>query len=177
MMNGSGKSDRSVVPRKPANKAAKAVAEPVEGRDLAKGNTDGETRPGHRADMDAPSELDRVREAARRNKETRFTALLHHVTIDRLRGAFLALRRDAAPGVDGVTWEQYAEGLEEKLADLHARLHRGAYRARPSRRNRGFEGRIRSGPYCGVSPPAVGDRAPTVGWTLSPPAPRSTCRG
>ena len=134
MMNGSGKSDRSVVPRKPANKAARAAAESVGGRDLAKGNTDSETRPGHRADMDAPSELDRVREAARRNKETRFTALLHHVTIDRLRGAFLALRRDAAPGVDGVTWEQYAEGLEEKLADLHARLHRGAYRARPSRR-------------------------------------------
>jgi group II intron reverse transcriptase/maturase len=75
-----------------------------------------------------------VRKVARKDKSARFTALLHHVTIDQLRDAFLALKRKGAPGVDGVTWEQYAEDLEGHLRDLHARLHRGAYRAKPSRR-------------------------------------------
>jgi group II intron reverse transcriptase/maturase len=78
--------------------------------------------------------LDRVREAARRDKKAKFTALFHHLTIDRLRAAFHALQRKAAPGVDGVTWQQYAESLEDNLKDLYARLHRGAYRAKPSSR-------------------------------------------
>ena len=71
---------------------------------------------------------------ARTDKEARFTALLHHVNIDRLRAAYLALEPKAAPGVDGVTWEDYGEDLEDNLRDLHARVHRGGYRARPSRR-------------------------------------------
>jgi group II intron reverse transcriptase/maturase len=80
------------------------------------------------------SALDRVRRAARKDKEVRFTALLHHVTVDRLRSAYEALRRDAAAGVDGVSWQDYGQDLEENLRDLHARVQRGGYRARPSRR-------------------------------------------
>jgi group II intron reverse transcriptase/maturase len=82
----------------------------------------------------APSALDRVRQAAERDRKAKFTALLHHITIDRLRDAYLALKRQAAPGVDGVTWSAYGENLGVRLGDLHARLHRGAYRAKPSRR-------------------------------------------
>jgi RNA-directed DNA polymerase len=129
-----GKSDRPVVPTKPPNNAGQPAAEVVEGRGLAKGNTDEQNAPRTQSRTSAPSALDRVREAATRNKGMRFTALLHHVDVDRLRTAFRALKKDAAPGVDGMTWQQYAEHLEENLRDLHRRLHRGAYRARPSRR-------------------------------------------
>ena len=80
------------------------------------------------------SDLDRVRQVARKDKDVRFTALLHHVTVERLRAAYRAIRPGAAPGVDGVTWQDYGQDLEENLRDLHARVHRGAYRARPSRR-------------------------------------------
>jgi group II intron reverse transcriptase/maturase len=80
------------------------------------------------------SELDRVRQLARKDKDVRFTALLHHVTVDRLREAYRAIRPGAAPGVDGVTWRDYGRDLEANLRDLHARVHRGAYRARPTRR-------------------------------------------
>jgi hypothetical protein len=90
-MNEGGKSDGCVVPAKPANKAASAAAEPVEGRRPAEGNTTGKTRPGHRAGPGAPSALDRVREMARRDKGIRFTALLHHVDVDRLRAAYRAI--------------------------------------------------------------------------------------
>jgi len=109
-------------------------AEPVEGRRPAKGNTDRQNAPRTQSRTSATSALDRVRELAVRQKDAKFTALLHHVTVDRLREAFLGLKRDAAAGVDGVTWEHYAQDLEEKLQDLHARVHRGAYRAQPSRR-------------------------------------------
>jgi retron-type reverse transcriptase len=78
--------------------------------------------------------LDRVRQAARQRKKEKFTALLHHVTIDLLRDAFLALKRRAAPGVDGLTWQDYEVSLEGNLQDLHDRVHRGAYRALPVRR-------------------------------------------
>ena len=78
--------------------------------------------------------LERVRTAAGLNKEERFTALLHHVDVDLLRQAYLWLKREAAPGVDGVTWAEYGQGLEDKLRDLHERVHRGSYRALPSRR-------------------------------------------
>jgi len=81
-----------------------------------------------------PSALDRVREAARGDKKSRFTTLLHHVTIDLLRESYYSLKRQAAPGVDGVTWEEYGQTLEARLSDLHGRIHRGAYRAKPSRR-------------------------------------------
>ena len=133
-MHERGKSDSSVVPAKPSNKAASAVAEVVEERELAKGNTASKTRPGHRVGSGASSALDRVREVARKDKDARFTALLHHVDVPRLRTAYWAIRPKAAPGVDGVTWEVYGQDLEENLQDLHARVHSGAYRAKPSRR-------------------------------------------
>jgi retron-type reverse transcriptase len=78
--------------------------------------------------------LDRVRQAARQRKKEKFTALLHHINIDLLRMAFFALKRDAAPGMDGLTWQTYEADLDRNLTDLHARVHRGAYRALPSRR-------------------------------------------
>jgi RNA-directed DNA polymerase len=133
-MNERGKSDGRVVPGKPANKAACAAAESVEERRPAEGNTASKTRPGHSAGPGAPSALDRVREVARRDKQARFTALLHHVDVDCLRAAYWAIRPQAAPGVDGVTWEAYGQELEANLAGLHDRVHAGRYRARPSRR-------------------------------------------
>ena len=133
-MHERGKSDSPVVPAKSSNKAVYAVAETVEGRGLAEENTASKTCPGHSAGSGASSALDRVREVARKDKEARFTALLHHVSVDRLRSAFWAIRPGAAPGVDGVTWEDYGQDLEENLLDLHARVHSGAYRAKPSRR-------------------------------------------
>ena len=84
--------------------------------------------------MGVSSDLDRVRQVARKDKDVRFTALLHHVTVDRLREAYRAISPNAAPGVDGVTWRDYGRDLEANLRDLHARVHRGAYRARPTRR-------------------------------------------
>jgi RNA-directed DNA polymerase len=133
-MNEGGKSDGRVVPAKPANKPASAGAESVEGRRPAEGNTASKTRPGRRAGQGAPSALDRVREVATRDGEARFTALLHHVDLDRLQAAYRAVRPQATPGVDGVTWAGYGQDLEANLQDLHARVHRGAYRASPSRR-------------------------------------------
>src|SRR5207244_6007075 len=82
----------------------------------------------------ASQALERIRQAARQRKEERFTALLHHVNVDLLRQAFFEIRKDAAPGGDGVTWQAYEAELESNLAALHARVHRGAYRAQPSRR-------------------------------------------
>ena len=131
-MNGCGKSDSPVVPAKPPNKAM--AAEVVEGRGLAEGNTDSSTRPGRRAGPDASNGLDRVREAARKDKGTQFTALLHHVDLDRLRAAYRALNPKAAVGVDGETWDTYGQDLEANLQSLVDRVHRGSYRAKPSRR-------------------------------------------
>src|SRR3990170_4014240 len=130
-----GKSDSPVVPAKPPNKPARAGAEAVEERGLAKGNT-GQQNALRTQSRDgcAPSALDRVRRVAEQDREARFTALLHHVSVDRLRAAYLALSRDAAAGVDGVTWQAYGQQLEANLHDLHDRLQRGAYRAKPSRR-------------------------------------------
>jgi RNA-directed DNA polymerase len=106
----------------------------VEERGPAKGNTAGKTRPGPRAGQDAKSALDRVRRAAQKDRDAQFTALLHHVTVERLRAAYAALEPRAAAGVDGVTWRSYGQRLEANLHELHGRLHRGAYRARPARR-------------------------------------------
>jgi group II intron reverse transcriptase/maturase len=133
-MNERGKSDRPVVPANLSNKTVEAVAEAGEGRGRAKGNTDSKTHPGHSAGTDASSALGRVREVARRDKDARFTALLHHVSLGRLRAAYWAIRPQAAPGVDGVTWAGYGQGLEANLQDLHARVQAGRYRAKPSRR-------------------------------------------
>ena len=135
MMHGSGKSDRPVVPEKPSNNAGPAAAEGVEGRGLAKRNGVQQNTPRTQSrDEGVLHALDRVRQVARRDRSVRFTALLHHVTLERLRAAFLTLRRDAAPGIDGETWQHYAEGVEDKLRDLHERVQRGTYRAKPSRR-------------------------------------------
>src|SRR6516164_7485699 len=131
-MHERGKSDSLVVPAKPPNKAL--AAEVVEGRGLAKGNMDDPTRPGRRAGPGVPSGLDRVREVARKDKEARFTALLHHVDLPRLWAAYTAINPKAAPGVDGVTWEDYGQDLRANLEDLLARVHSGAYRPKPSRR-------------------------------------------
>jgi RNA-directed DNA polymerase len=133
-MDDRGKSDDLVVPAKPLNNAALAVAEMVEGRGSAAENAISETQPGHRAGLTASHELDRVRQVAQKDKDVQFTALLHHVTIDRLHAAYRAIRPNAAPGVDGVTWRDYGQDLEGNLTDLHGRVHRGAYRAKPSRR-------------------------------------------
>ena len=135
-MHEHGKSDSPVVPVKPPNKAMAAVigAEVVEERGLAKGNTDSTTRPGLSAGPDVSSALDRVREAAQKDKDARFTALLHHVDFNRLWAAYWAIRPQAAPGVDGVTWQDYGQDLEGNLEGLLARVHSGAYRASPSRR-------------------------------------------
>jgi len=133
-MNGYGQSDGPVVPANPPNKAAQAVAEAGEERGPAKGNTASKTHPGHSAGPGASSALERVREVARRDKEARFTALLHHVSLGRLRAAYWAIRPQAAPGVDGVTWADYGQNLETNISDLHARVQAGRYRAKPSRR-------------------------------------------
>ncbi|MCA1700467.1 MAG: group II intron reverse transcriptase/maturase [Actinobacteria bacterium] len=101
---------------------------------MAKGNAASKTRPGLRAGMSAPSALDRVRRVAQNDREARFTALLHHVDVDRLRVAYGALNPRAATGVDGVTWRAYGQDLEDNLRALHVRVHRGSYRPRPSRR-------------------------------------------
>src|SRR5271167_740090 len=131
-MNGHGQSDGPVVPANPPNKAA--AAEAGEERGPAKGNTAGETRPGRSAGPGVSSELGRVREVARRDKDARFTALLHHVTLECLRWAYWALSPKAAPGVDGVTWSAYGQDLEANLAGLHEKVQQGRYRASPSRR-------------------------------------------
>lgn len=133
-MNDMQKSDEPVVPTKLPNKAAQAEAEAAEGRGSAKGNTREQNATRALNRIVAPSALDRVLEAARKDSDKKFTALLHHVTIERLRNAYASLKRRAAPGVDGVTWETYGQDLEARLTDLHGRVHRGAYRARPSRR-------------------------------------------
>jgi RNA-directed DNA polymerase len=135
MMDDLGQSDRSVVPAKSPNNAGQPVAEGMEGRDLAKGNPSQQHAPRTLGRDGAPSALERVREAAERDKQVRFTALLHHVyNVESLRAAYHALKRDAAPGIDGETWRHYGEALEANLADLSGRLKRGAYRAKPVKR-------------------------------------------
>src|SRR6266705_4380948 len=133
-MHERGKSDSPVVPASPPNNAAHAGAEAGEGRGLAEGNAASKTRPGRRAGVNAPSALDRVRRVAEKDREARFTALLHHVDLDRLRAAYWALNPKAATGVDGVTWRAYGQNLEANLQDLHGRVQCGAFRAKPSRR-------------------------------------------
>jgi RNA-directed DNA polymerase len=134
-MNGPGQSDRPVVPTKSPNKAEAVAAEGMEGRGLAKGNPSQQNAPRTPSRDGAPSALERVRKAAERDKKVRFTALLHHVyNVEHLRAAYSALKRDAAPGIDGATWEHYGQALEENLADLSGRLKRRAYRAKPVKR-------------------------------------------
>lgn len=133
MMHGQGKSDGPIVPGKPSNKPSSA--EGVEGRGPAKGNPQERAmlRTQGRARMQQA--LERVCQAAKQDRKMRFTALLHHVyNPDTLREAYYGLKREAAPGVDGVTWQDYGGQLEANLQQLSGRLKRGAYRARPTRR-------------------------------------------
>src|SRR5271157_448588 len=134
MMHGRGKSDAAIVAGKPTNKAERSAAEPVEPRAVAKGNASQQST-GRAQDRETVSQaLERIRQVARQRKEEKFTALLHHVSVDLLGEAFGELKADAAPGVDKLTWRDYEQNLERNLEDLHARVHRGAYRALPSRR-------------------------------------------
>jgi len=127
-------SDDGIVPMKPPNKDHQRSAEEAEGSPLTKENTV-EPNTVRTQSRDAVSSgLARVRQAAQRDKQGRFTALLHHLKVDLLRQSFFALKREAAPGVDGVRWQEYEDGLEDRLNDLDSRIHRGAYRAQPSRR-------------------------------------------
>ncbi len=131
-MNGHGQSDGPVVPANPPNNAV--AAEVGEGRRPTKGNTASKPRPGRSAGPGVSNALDRVRQVAARDKDARFTALLHHVDLDRLRAAYRAINPKAAPGVDQVTWRAYGQDLEANLRDLHERVQAGRYRASPSRR-------------------------------------------
>jgi len=123
-------SDEVVVPMKRSNKEGLLSAETVEGRTSPKGNGSQATAVRTLSRGIASNRLEAVRQAARQSKEVRFTTLLHHITVDLLRQSYNAIKRDAAPGIDGVTWRTYGENLEEKLRDLHERVHRGSYRAR-----------------------------------------------
>ncbi len=137
VMKDIGKSDKPIVPLKVANKerGRPRPAERLEERGLAKGNSGEQTRFWTQGQTDLQHALDRIREVARRDKEERLTALWHHVyNVNRLRQAYLALKRGAAPGIDDVTWHSYGETLEENLKDLSTRLQRGSYKARPVKR-------------------------------------------
>jgi len=133
-MHGMEKSDSLVVPVKPTNKAAQAAAELVEGRSGTKGNAELQSTVRTQSRAAVSQAQRRIREAVNRNKKEKLTALLHHVTVDFLRAAFLSLKKRAAAGIDAVTWAQYGKDLDSKLLGLHRRLHSGAYRALPTRR-------------------------------------------
>jgi len=121
-------SDCAIVPMKLTNNEDETSAEPAEGRAQTKEN---DAQPHMRPTQSGArvsQGLGGVRQAARARKQERFTALLHHLTINLLRESYFALQRSAAPGVDGVSWQQYEQNLEARLAELHGRVHRGAYR-------------------------------------------------
>jgi len=128
------KSDCAVVPVNRPNKEGQPSAEVGEGRAQTEENIVQSRISPTQSGKCMSLGLDGVRQAASLRKQERFTALLHHVTLNVLRDSFYALKRQAAPGIDGVTWQEYETGLEGRLCDLHSRVHRGAYRARPSRR-------------------------------------------
>jgi RNA-directed DNA polymerase len=134
MTHGREKSDLAIVAMKPTNKAGQPVAEPVERRVGAKGNANQQSTRRAQDRASVSQALERVRQAARHRKKERFTTLFHHLSPELLRTAFFALKRNAAPGVDGLTWQDYEVDLDRRIEDLHARVHRGAYRALPSRR-------------------------------------------
>ena len=127
-------SHSGILPMNHTNKDGTSSAESGEGRPLIKENARQPNTYSTQSGEGVSQGLADVRKAARDNKEMKFTALLHHLTVDLLRESFYSLKRKAAPGVDGVTWQEYEDGLEDRLTDLHGRVHRGAYRATPSRR-------------------------------------------
>ena len=133
-MHGQEKSDSSIVAMKPMNKPVIAEAELVEPREETKGNAQWEHMRRTQCRESVYQQLKRVRQAARVKKEERFTALLHHVSVDLLRTAYYWLKRNAAVGIDGIKWADYAKNLDINLVDLHRRVHTNTYRAQPSRR-------------------------------------------
>jgi RNA-directed DNA polymerase len=134
-MNADRESDGRVVPAKcPNNGGSPSPAEGMEGRRLIAENTGQASASQMQSWGNALDGLQRVREAAKRDKQVRFTALLHHVSVALLSNSFYSLKREAAPGVDGVTWQEYETDLDKRLEDLHSRVHRGTYRALPSKR-------------------------------------------
>ena len=139
MMRRQEKSDSAIVAVKRTNDAGRPAEEFVEPRAGAKENAEQGGTPRTPSRQGASHGLERVRQTARLKKEERFTALLHHIDADQLREAYFALKREAAPGVDGVTWEDYGHDLEARLEDVHGQIHRGAYR-----RNRRGVGSSRS---------------------------------
>src|SRR5437764_113389 len=143
MMHGHEKSDLAIVAEKPANKAEQptaeastgaSAAEPVERRAGTKGNAGQQSTYRTQNRVNVSQALERIRQVARERKKERFTALFHHISTDLLEEAFFELKEDAAPGVDRLTWKDYEADHERNLGDLHDRVHRGAYRALPSRR-------------------------------------------
>ncbi len=134
MMHGREKSDPAIVAVKPTNKAGRPAAELVEPRAGTEGNADQQSTRRAQDRASVSQALGRVRQAAKQKKKERFTALAHHLSVPMLRTAFFALKRDAAPGVDGLVWKAYEADLDRKIEALHAQVHRGAYRALPSRR-------------------------------------------
>ena len=133
-MDGMEKSDSAVVAAKSANKGTSVPAEPMEPRAEPEGNPGSQSARRTQCRGSASQAADRIRQFVEREPRERLTALLHHVTVEALRRAFFELKRDAAAGADGVTWRMYEDGLDGRLADLHGRVHSGAYRATPSRR-------------------------------------------
>ena len=134
MVNGGGKSDAAIVALKPANEAERSAEESVERRAVTKGNAGQQSTSRTPSRTSVTQALERIRRTARERKKERFTALLHHINPELLEAELLALKKHAAPGVDGVTWQDYEQNLKANLEDLHARVHRGAYRPQPSRR-------------------------------------------
>src|SRR6202047_893552 len=144
MMHGHEKSDSAIVAVKPTNKALHSAAkqstaelfaaEPVEPRAETKRNAGQQSTCGTQGQISVSQALERIRRVAKERKKEKFTSLLHHISIDLLDEAFFELKEEAAPGVDGLTWTEYEQNLDRNIEDLHARVHRGAYRALPSRR-------------------------------------------
>ena len=134
MMHEHGKSDSAVGAVKPANKAERSAAELVEQRAGTKGNADQQSTRRAQERESVSQALGRIRQAAKQRKKEKFTTLFHHISVELLRLSFFAIKKDAAPGVDGLTWQDYEADLDRKIEDLHDRVQRGAYRALPSRR-------------------------------------------
>src|SRR5207248_3476265 len=134
MMHGHEESDLAIVAEKPANKAERYATELAERRAGTKGNADQQSTYRTQSRVSVSQALERIRKVAKERKKERFTALFHHISIELLEQSFFELKEDAAAGVDRLTWTDYEADLEHNLKDLHDRVHRGAYRAQPSRR-------------------------------------------
>src|ERR1700732_4621421 len=134
MMHEREKSGLAIVAVKPTNKAERSAAEPAEPRAGAEGNVGQRSSDRAQNRVTVSQGLERIRQVARQGKKEKVTTLLHHISTDHLEQAFLDLKEGAAAGVDGLRWQDYEADLERNLEDLHSRVHRGAYRAQPSRR-------------------------------------------